>query len=290
LSLFRLRDSSIQVTVCALTDAGQTRQHNEDRFLIANLTTRDMLGEGQHRYELGPQGSLLMVADGMGGAAAGERASQMAADLIYEQLAMGWSSEPDPNPELFIVRVREAVERANRRIHDASQSQPDLSGMGTTATVVGILGPRLLLSQVGDSRAYLIRDGVAVQMTRDQSLVQHLLDTGRVTVEEAHAMAPRNLILQALGPTPTVEVVQSWQSIIRNDAVLLCSDGLSGLVPAEELAREVTAASNPSAACSRLIGLANERGGPDNITVVLARLTGGGLPTADEVESSRAFA
>jgi protein phosphatase len=275
--------------VCALTDAGQTRQHNEDRFLIANLTTRDMLGEGQHRYQLGPKGSLLMVADGMGGAAAGERASQMAADHIYEQLAMGWSSEPDNNPDLFLVRVREAVEKTNRRIHDVAHSQPDLFGMGTTATIAGILGDRLLLTQVGDSRAYLIRDGVAVQMTRDQSLVQHLLDTGRVTVEEAHAMAPRNLILQALGPSPSVEVVQGSQQIIRDDYVLLCSDGLSGLVPSEELASEVGAASNLHEACRRLIGLANERGGPDNITVVLARLGGGGLPTADEVESSQAY-
>jgi protein phosphatase len=273
-----------------MTDPGQTRQHNEDRFLIANLTTRDTLGEGQHRYPLGPQGSLLMVADGMGGAAAGERASQMATDLIYEQMAMGWCSEPDPNPDLFTLRVREAVERANRRIYDASQSQPDLTGMGTTATIVGLLGTRLFLSQVGDSRAYLIRDGVAKQMTRDQSLVQHLLDTGRVTEEEAHAMAPKNLILQALGPSPTVEVVQGWQQLLRGDAVMLCSDGLSGLVPAEELAREVTADANPGVACQRLIALANKRGGPDNITVVLARLTGGGLPTADEVESTQAYA
>jgi serine/threonine protein phosphatase PrpC len=289
LSLFRTRDTSIQVSVSALSDAGQTRQHNEDRFLIANLTTRDMLGVGQHRYQLGPQGSLLMVADGMGGAAAGERASQMAADLIYEQLAMGWCSEQNPNPELFIVRVREAVERANRRIYDASQSQPDLMGMGTTATIAGLLGTRLLLSQVGDSRAYVIRDGVAVQMTRDQSLVQHLLDTGRVTQEEAHEMAPRNLILQALGPSPSVEVVQGWQPIVRNDVLLLCSDGLSGLVPPEELAHEVQSASSLGEACERLIAVANERGGPDNITVVVAHLTGDGLPTLDELESSQAY-
>lgn len=290
MSLFRLRDSSIQVAVSAHSDTGQTRQHNEDRFLIANLTTRDMLPEGHHRYELGPKGSLFMVADGMGGAAAGERASQMAADLIFEQLVMGWSSEPDPTPDLFDVRVREAVEKANRRIHHASQSDPELAGMGTTATVVGVLGARLLVSQVGDSRAYLIRDGAAVQMTRDQSLVQHMLDTGRVTEEEAHAMAPRNLILQALGPTPTVEVVQGWQQLIRDDVVLICSDGLSGLVPAEEMASEVAAVANLTHACNRLIDLANRRGGPDNITVVLVRLTGGGLPTLEEVKNSHEFA
>jgi protein phosphatase len=287
-SLFRRNDSGIRVAVSALTDVGRGREHNEDRYLVADLTTRETsLNEGQRRYELGPRGSLLLVADGMGGAAAGEMASQMAVDLIYEQLATGWSSEPDASPELFARRVREAVERANARIHAASESEPHLQGMGTTATIVGILGSRLLLSQVGDSRAYLVRSGVAVQMTRDQSFVQHLLDTGRVSEEQAYEMAPRNVILQALGPHDSVEVVQHWQPMLRGDAVLLCSDGLSGLVSAAEIGQVVTTTEDPALACRKLVDLANERGGPDNITVILARLTGGGLITPDQVEGPR---
>jgi serine/threonine protein phosphatase PrpC len=282
-SLFRRNDSGIRLAVSALTDVGRSRDHNEDRYLVADLTTRDTsVQNGSRPSELGPRGSLLLVADGMGGAAAGEMASQMAVDLIFEQLVTSWSSETDDSPDLFALRVREAVERANARIHAVSQEQPHLQGMGTTATLVGILGPRLLLSQVGDSRAYLIRDGVAVQMTRDQSFVQHLLDTGRVSEAEAYEMAPRNVILQALGPSPTVEVVQHWQPLLRGDLVLLCSDGLSGLVSADDIAGIVTSTDALSKACQKLIDLANERGGPDNITVILAKMTGDGLMAPEE--------
>jgi PPM family protein phosphatase len=285
LSLFRRNDPTIRLAVSALTDVGKTRDHNEDRYLVADLTSRNaLLGDGQRPCELGPRGYLLLVADGMGGAAAGEMASQMAVDLIYEQLATTWSAEADPGPDLFALRMREAVERANARIHAMSREQPHLQGMGTTATVVGVLGSRLLVSQVGDSRAYLIRGGAAVQMTRDQSYLQHLLDTGRLSEEQATGIAPRNVILQALGPDPTVEVVQHWQPVLRDDTVLLCSDGLSGLVTAADIGRIVTETVNLSRACRQLIDLANERGGPDNITVIVARMTGGGLTTAEAAE------
>ncbi len=285
MSLFRRNDSGIRLAVAALTDVGRSRDHNEDRYLVADLTTRDTsVTNGSRPAELGPRGSLLLVADGMGGAAAGEMASQMAVDLIFEQLATSWSSETDTSPDLFALRVREAVERANARIHAVSQEQPQLQGMGTTATIVGILGSRLLLSQVGDSRAYLIREGAAIQMTRDQSFLQHLLDTGRVSEAEAYEMAPRNVILQALGPSPTVEVVQHWQPMLRGDMVLLCSDGLSGVVSAEDIAGIVTSTDALPKACQKLVDLANERGGPDNITVILARMTGDGLMAAGEVE------
>lgn len=287
MSLFRRNDSDIRLAVAALTDVGQSRDHNEDRFLVVDLTTCDTsVKNGARPTELGPRGTLLLVADGMGGAAAGEMASQMAVDLIFEQLATSWSSGTDSSPDLFALRVREAVERANAHIYAVSEEQPHLRGMGTTATVVGILGPQLLLSQVGDSRAYLIRDGIALQMTRDQSYLQHLLDTGRVSEEQAHELAPRNVILQALGPNPTVEVVQHWQPVLRDDMALLCSDGLSGVVSAEDIAGIVTATEALPKACQKLIDLANERGGPDNITVILARFTGGGLMTAGEAEGA----
>jgi protein phosphatase len=273
--------------VAALSDVGQSRSHNEDRYLVADLTTRETsLQEGERKVEIGPRGALLLVADGMGGAAAGELASQMATDLVFEQLATGWASEPDPSPERFAARTREAIERANARIYAESQRRPDLQGMGTTATTVGILGPHLLLSQVGDSRAYLVRNGAAVQITRDQSFVQHLLDTGRVTEEEAYQMAPRNIILQALGPNPTVEVVQSWQPIAKDDVVLLCSDGLSGVVSAAEMGEIVGSTPHLDRACRLLVDLANEQGGPDNITVVLARLSGGGLFSPGELQEA----
>lgn len=229
------------------------------------------------RQSLGPRGSLLVVADGMGGALAGEVASQMATDLIYEQLATRWAAESDGSPDLFAMRIHEAVTEANARIYDQAQQRPELNGMGTTATVVGILGSHFLVTQVGDSRAYRVRDGTAVQLTRDQTMVQHLVDTGQATEEEADQSEDRNVILQALGTSARVEPVQTREQIRRGDTFILCSDGLSGLVKLREIAEVVTQGRDLARVCQRLIDLANERGGPDNITVVAARITGGGL-------------
>ena len=131
---------------------------------------------------------------------------------------------------------------------------------------------------MGDSRAYLGRDGQAAQLTKDQSLMQRLVDAGELTEEEAEKSERRNIILQALGPDPRVRVDLTHQEIRRGDAVLLCSDGLSGLVKKEEIARVVTETADLPAACTTLIDLANERGGPDNITVIIARFDGDGLP------------
>ena len=272
--------------MAARTDVGQTRDHNEDRFLIADLTTGDAsVSEADRKFTLGRRGCLLLVADGMGGARGGEVASQMAVDLIYEQLATTWANDPDSSAELFSSRVREAVENANARIHERSEREPDLRGMGCTATVVGILDGSILVGQVGDSRAYLIRNGSAVQLTRDQSFVQQLVDTGRATEEEAARMPLKNIILQALGPSPTLEVVETRYSAHRGDTALLCSDGLSGVVEAAEIAAIVTEEDDLSTACQRLVDLSNERGGPDNITVVMARVTGNGLTPPEEVDA-----
>src|SRR5205085_8126922 len=123
-------------------------------------------------HEIGERGSLFVVADGMGGAAAGEVASEMATETIYEQMVSAWGSEREPTAQRFAYRLREAVEAANRQIHTYAAAHPEVRGMGTTTTAVGVLGDHLFLSQVGDSRAYLIRQGQAVQLTKDQSLMQ----------------------------------------------------------------------------------------------------------------------
>jgi len=283
LGLFHKDTSGIRLTVSALTDVGKTRQHNEDRYLVADLSSKESARDGLERdYVLGPKGALLLVADGMGGALAGEVASQMATDLILESLAAGWVADPDSTPEGFARHVRDSIERANAQIHHRSMTEPELDGMGTTATLVGVLGTNLLISQVGDSRAYLVREGVATQVSRDQSYVQHLIDTGRVSEQEARQMASDNVILQALGPQPTVEVVQTWEPVRRDDVVLLCSDGLSGLVGAEEIGQVVARGQNLSRASKRLVKLANSRGGPDNITVIIARMGGDGMASAAE--------
>lgn len=269
---------SIQVDVFGKTDLGQTRDHNEDTFIVADLT-RDkasLLPEVRH-HDIGDRGSLFMVADGMGGAAAGELASAMAADLVHSHLASAWRDDPDNSLEQFALRLREALEIANRRIHSYAGQRPEVKGMGTTATAAGVLGTHLIMAQVGDSRAYLIRNGEAVQLTRDQSLTQRLVDAGEMTEEEAERSERRNIILQALGPEPNVVIELTIQELRQNDVLVLCSDGLTGTVKGDEIAKVVTAHPEPADACSELISMANDRGGPDNITVAIARFTGDAL-------------
>ncbi|PYP41135.1 MAG: hypothetical protein DMD43_07235 [Gemmatimonadetes bacterium] len=271
----------VLVTARARTDLGRTRDHNEDAFLVADLTTRttDLTNGGPHR--VGERGSLFLVADGMGGAAAGELASSMAADLIFRHLVESWDSEPNPSPDQFVLHLKAALVRANERIHLYSTEHPDVRGMGTTATVAGVLGGALYLAQVGDSRAYLVRDGTATQLTKDQSLMQRLVDAGELTEEEAEQSERRNIILQALGPDAKIRVDLTWQELRRGDTLVICSDGLSGQVKREEIAQLVKESPDLDALCDHLIVLANERGGPDNITTVVARFDGEGLATPD---------
>jgi serine/threonine protein phosphatase PrpC len=275
----------VRVSVFGKTDLGRTRDHNEDTFLVADLSggNASLLPEVRE-HVIGPRGSLFMVADGMGGAAAGELASEMAADLIYRHLSTAWAEDEDASPARFAFRMKEAVELANQQIYGYAREHPEVRGMGTTVTAAGVFGEDLYLTQIGDSRAYLVRNGSAIQLTRDQSLMQRLVDAGELTEEEAEQSERRNIILQALGPDPRVKVDLSHQVLRRGDTLLICSDGLSGLVKREEFGEMVATHPDLPALCTALIDLANERGGPDNITVVAARFDGEGLPEPDVAE------
>src|SRR5207249_1120791 len=232
-------------------------------------------------HVVGPHGTVFVVADGMGGAAAGELASEMATETIYSQLVRAWGGEREVTPQRFAYRFKEAVEVANSRIHAHAKAHPEVRGMGTTTTAVGVLGDHVFLTQVGDSRAYLVRNGVAHQLTKDQSLMQRLVEAGELTEEEAAQSERRNIILQALGPDAKVKVDLTHQELRRGDLLVLCSDGLSGLVKKEEIAAAVGPGTDLAGAAERLIALANERGGPDNITVIIARFDGEGLRPPD---------
>lgn len=272
---------SVRVSVFGKTDLGRTRDHNEDTYLVADLSTGSVVSSlAAAEHTIGPRGSLFMVADGMGGAAAGELASSMAAQVIFEHLNAHWRGDADGSSERFAFRIREAVERANAEIHAYSQEHADVRGMGTTLTAAGVFGSMLFLAQVGDSRAYLVRDGRAFQLTKDQSLTQRLVDAGELTEEEAETNVRRNIILQALGPDPRVRVVLSMEELRRGDVLVVCSDGLSGPVRKDEIADLVAREPDLTKVGSALIDLANERGGPDNITVVAARFSGNGLRAA----------
>jgi serine/threonine protein phosphatase PrpC len=272
----------IQIHVFGKTDLGRTREHNEDRFLVADLSRRNASLLPQVReHEVGEHGSLFVVADGMGGAAAGEIASEMATDTIYAHLLKSWTEEKEPTSQRFAHRLREAVEAANTHIHAYAKAHPEARGMGTTTTAVGVLGDQVFLTQVGDSRAYLIRNGTAYQLTKDQSLMQRLVEAGELTEEEAAHSDRRNIILQALGPDSRVKVDLTYQELRRGDVLVLCSDGLTGQVKKEEIGAIAGGEPDLLAACDRLIALANQRGGPDNITVIIARFDGEGLRAAE---------
>ncbi|MEH3053347.1 MAG: Stp1/IreP family PP2C-type Ser/Thr phosphatase [Patulibacter minatonensis] len=244
------------VEQAAFTDTGRQRRANEDALLARS--------------------PIYAVADGMGGAKAGEIASRTAIDVLGLGVEDG------------IVRSRlvELVRRANRAVHEAQLSDPELSGMGTTATIAHVGPEALTVAHVGDSRAYLLRDGTLRRLTDDHSLVEEMRRSGRLTAEEAANHPQRSIITRALGPDPSVEVDVREFALQPGDVVLLCSDGLTGMIPESRIVEILSGNARLDVAGRGLIAAANAAGGRDNITVVLVRI--GGLD--DEVVAPRADA
>ena len=271
--------NDVLVSVYARTDVGRQRRGNEDAFLIADLTSGKVgLGPEVITHSVGERGSLLIVSDGMGGAAAGEVASEIAVRAIRESLLEIPSNIETPE------RLRIATELANESIWNKAQNEPELAGMGATVTAALVQGATTYIAQVGDSRAYIIRGERIKQITKDQSYAQALRDSGIYTAEQI-AKAPKNVILQALGTQPTVEVGLTAVELLRNDYLIVCSDGLSGKIKPDEMCEVVRKSSNLTSACRRLVDIANERGGEDNITVIVALFDGFGLDAANESNS-----
>lgn len=274
----------VQVRVFARTDVGQVREHNEDNFLVADLTRRSRgLHEANRSATVGAHGSLFAVCDGMGGAAAGEIASQLAVDIIYERMIDGLDPHhPLARDELARKLVR-AVEAAGLRIFQEAKVDRTRRGMGTTVTAAALVDNHLFFAQVGDSRGYILRGDVLTQVTRDQSLVNQLIEAGQLTEEEAETFEHNNIILQALGTADTVQVDLTFAELHRGDVLLLCSDGLSGMIRFEEIREVLRTCAEPLDACKALTERANQAGGHDNITVIVAQFDGEGLKavTAD---------
>ena len=264
---------SIRVQVFGKTDVGRTREHNEDRFLVADLTRKDASLLPQVRqHDLGERGSLFVVADGMGGAAAGELASQMATDTIFAHLLRAWIAETEATPQRFAHRLKEAVEVANSSIHAHAKAHPEVKGMGTTTTAAGVLGDHLYLTQVGDSRAYLVRGSSIRQLTSDHTFVNEQVRAGALSASEARRHPARNILTRAVGSQEEVEPDMVEQDLKAGDIILLCSDGLTTMAEDDDILETVAAHSDdPEAGCRALVDLANERGGDDNVTVVLVR-------------------
>lgn len=271
--------SDVKVSVFGSTDVGMQRTGNEDSFLVVDLTAgAAMAGTEENTHAVGERGSLLVVSDGMGGAAAGEIASELAVTTIHESLM------ESPSDLEVSLRLRIATEVANERIWNHAQENPDLSGMGATVTAALVHGPVVYIAQVGDSRAYLVRGSQIKQLTKDQSLAQMLIDSGAILPEQA-ASVPQNVIMQALGTQPTVKVAMTTVQLCRDDCLLLCSDGLSNKIQPGEMKQSVQQKDDLTASCRWLIETANARGGEDNITIIIARFDGEALGSASEVQS-----
>src|SRR5882724_5336478 len=280
-----LSGGSIRVRLFGRTDVGQIREHNEDNFLVADLTrqTRSLL-EADRIFSIGSKGTILGVCDGMGGAAAGEVASQLAVDIIFEKMA---AADAPRNRDDFAHRLVRAVEAAGLRIFTEAKVDRARRGMGTTATIAGLIDDHLFLAQVGDSRGYVLRRDKLVQVTRDQSLVNQLIEAGQLTEAEAETFEHNNIILQALGTADTVQVDLTYVVLRQGDTLMLCSDGLSGMVRFDEIRDVLMTITDPLEACRILTERANQAGGHDNITVIVAKFEGEGLalpaPSIDDL-------
>jgi len=257
--------------VAARTDRGVARPVNEDTVYAGEFTA------GAVRI-----GTLLVVADGMGGHQAGDVASSLAVATLKTALTEALNASLPDDDQAWHALLREAVQEANRRVYARARADSASRGMGTTLTVALVTETRAHLAHVGDSRAYLLNPaGVTgegstwTQLTIDHTIVARLVDIGQLTPEQARVHPQRHMVYRSLGTDPVTEVDALSQSLAAGDVLVLCSDGLVNHVEDSELARIVLETPGEARACERLIALANERGGQDNISVVIARVNAG---------------
>ena len=265
-----------------MSDVGRVRKNNEDNFVVCNLTTGEAtLTPALCNHELGPRGTLFLVADGMGGEASGEVASQICVTAAPKRLYENLKSVPTIRETNFVLLLREAVEFANQIIFQKAQGDPNLRGMGCTATAAALFGPHLFIAQVGDSRAYLVRNQQIVQLTRDQTYLNYLAEIGAEVPEDPEKDSRRSILTQAVGSSESVDVKVTTTKMRQGDALLLCSDGLYNMVKSPELLAALVKDGPLPEACRTLIGHANAGGGADNITAIVAKLQGAGLAPQD---------
>jgi len=256
----------LHITCAARTDVGLIRSGNEDNYLMV------------------PEKGTFIVADGMGGHAAGEVASEMAVRIVAQDLGSFRGLSPDDAAGRMIQAIRDA----NAAIYERTLSEHDKRGMGTTTTVLVLHSNRYLLGQVGDSRGYLMRDGVFHQVTKDHSYVQEQVDAGYLTPEQARTHPYSNVITRCVGASGDV-TPDLFSGVVRpGDVFLLASDGLTGMLEDDVLASILQSDGTPEKWVDRLVGEANRRGGLDNITVIIVRVDSVEDPTGDPTQSAAA--
>lgn len=284
----------VNVEIHATSHIGRVRRGNEDNYLILNISRARAWTSAQEdgefviesqTFELDANGIVLAVSDGMGGALAGEVASKMAVETVSEKLLSQELEEtltPEASEYHLIAKLYSATVEANQLVHQQGRSDPQFQGMGATFTGIGVTPDGVDVIQVGDSRAYLVRNGKIYQITKDQSLVQQLIDAQQISAEEAETHTLKNVILQALGAQNEIYPVAARLTPNANDILMVCSDGLSNKVSAANLQRIMVDNSEQLAvACAELVKEANQNGGEDNITVVIAKLTGDDLAVTE---------
>ncbi len=263
----------LRVFAAGRTSTGRVRPNNEDNLWLGRVGDADArCGDREASGTTPFPGFLLAVADGMGGAKAGEVASRLAVETVAEEIARRLPAGRAPAPRELAEVGLAAVRAANDRIRADSARDIAREGMGTTLTVAWVVYGAVELFQVGDSRAYLLRRGHLKQLTKDQSLVSKLVDDGLLTEEEAERLPARHIILQALGSEEELEPKHDSVPVEDGDKLLLCTDGLSGLVKPATLEGILKKEGPLEEQCKRLIDAAEAEGGTDNITVLLARL------------------
>ena len=235
-----------------LTDRGNVRAQNQDYFTIVRFS---------------PEHALAVVCDGMGGAKSGNVASRLATDVFIREVKRTWNASLDD--DALRRMLVDAVELANRAVYEHAQLSEDFSGMGTTLVAAFVKTDLAIAVNVGDSRAYLLREQGVTRITEDHSGVQLMVRRGEITEEEARTYPGKNLITRAVGTEPRVSCDVFTLRVAPGDAILLCSDGLSNLLTDQELLFEVVHAVHKEQCCQHLIEIAKDRGAPDNITAVL---------------------
>jgi protein phosphatase len=263
-----------------MTDRGRTRGTNEDQFVTATLMRalwieHSSIPQSTVRYA-DNRGHVFIVADGMGGAAGGEKASALALGAVEEFLlnALRWLLALDGTGEARVLHdFQSALRSADAHVCAAAAKDPGLRGMGTTLTMAYSLGADLFVAHVGDSRCYLLRGrGPLHRLTRDDTLVQKMVETGLLTQEDASDHALRHVITNVVGgPKPGIDVELHRLHLEPGDVLLLCTDGLTGMLTDDLITNVLMTCPDPQAACERLTLLANEKGGEDNVTVIVAR-------------------
>ncbi len=255
------------LVVCGASDRGLAREQNEDTFVIADLRSGEITSPCVRTdVDVSQDGLLMLVCDGMGGAAAGEVAARVAAESIKRQL-VGDGERVAAHPT---QSLQEAVADANRAVRAEVAAHPEKKGMGTTCTAAVVLRQSLVVANVGDSRAYLLRDGRLHPLTRDQSVVSKLLETGALRPEQAEHHPLRHVLLQAVGTSAQIAPAMTEIDLQKGDRILICSDGLHGCVSNERIEAVLRDTPEVADATHKLVQLALDAGGPDNVTVLVA--------------------